>query len=162
MIKLTQHWFTHGQAWASVSKREQCLCRTSKNTRRPQKEPRRPEKEPRKPQQSVSKREQCIFVVSAYLRSKHIMVLTYHFRVNLFLGLLGITRRDIPRHSRRSTFWGLLGWDPTVWGLWTFRVWKNHRKGPSWDDFLGRTQLYHRKKPWWENDGWMVVIPDKL
>ena len=32
MIKLTQNWFTHGQPSASVSKREQCLCRTSKKT----------------------------------------------------------------------------------------------------------------------------------
>ena len=134
--KIGLHMASREQAWASVSS---VYVGPQKNTRRPQKEPRRPQKEPRRPQkeprrpqkeprklqQSVSKCEQAWamhFDVSAYRRSKHIMGLTYHLGVNLFLGLLGVTRLDIPRHSRRSTFWGLLGWDPTFWGLWTFRV----------------------------------------
>ena len=135
MIKLTQNWFTHGQPWASVSKREQCLCGPQKNTRRPQKEPRRPQKEPRRPQkeprrpqkeprklqQSVSKREQCILMSQPIVWFFELLITTYTCCWG-FSALLKFTRLDIPRLSRRSTFSGPLGWDLAFWGLWIFRV----------------------------------------
>ena len=141
MIKLTQNWFTHGQPWAAVSKREQAWASVSsvyvgpqKNTRRPQKEPRRPQKEPRRPQreprrpqkeprklqQSVSKREQCILMSQPIVWFFELLITTYTCCWG-FSALLKFTRLDIPRLSRRSTFSDPLGWDLAFWGLWTFR-----------------------------------------
>ena len=134
MIKLTQNWFTRGQLWASVSKREQCLCRTSKRTsetskrtsetsKRTSETPKRTSETSTKREQawaSVSKREQCILMSQPIVWFFELLITRYTCCWR-FLALLKFTRLDIPRLSRRSTFSGPLGWDLAFWGLWTFR-----------------------------------------